>query len=109
MVGADVEGLYPSPPDVEVAITVCKAVLESGMKFENIDFRKAGKYVAMHPVYFSPEGWRAYMLETNCAAARIVIYAWDSGWLEVMEQNVLRIKTGVRYMDDIRIFANAIK
>ena len=35
--------------------------------------------------------------------------AWDSGWLEVMEESGLRIKTGVRYMDDIRIFANAIK
>ena len=48
-------------------------------------------------------------MRATCAAARIVMNAWDSGWLEVMEQNGLRIKTGVRYMDDIRIFANAIK
>ena len=46
-------------------------------------------------------------LENNLCS--IVMNAWDSGWLELMEQSGLRIKTGVRYMDDIRIFANAIK
>jgi hypothetical protein len=40
VVGADVEGVYPSLPDVEVAI-VYKTVLESGIKFESIDYQKA--------------------------------------------------------------------
>jgi hypothetical protein len=48
-------------------------------------------------------------LRVTCAAACIVMNAWDSGWLEVMEQSGLQIKTGVRCMDDIFIFANAIK
>jgi hypothetical protein len=44
--GADVEGLYPSLSDIEVAIIVY--IMNSGIKFENFDFRVAGKYVACH-------------------------------------------------------------
>ena len=46
--GGDVEGLYPSLPYIEVAIIVYKAVMNSGIRFENINFQTAGKYVAMH-------------------------------------------------------------
>ena len=46
--GADVEGLYPSLSDIEVAIIVYEAVMNSGIRFENINYHMAGKYVAMH-------------------------------------------------------------
>ena len=46
--GADVEGLYPSLSDIEVALIVFEAIMNSGIKFENIDFRLAGKYISMH-------------------------------------------------------------
>ena len=48
VVGADVKSLYPSLPDVEVAVICYKAIMRSGIKFEGINFRMAGKYVAMH-------------------------------------------------------------
>ena len=35
--------------------------------------------------------------------------AWDLRWLEMAEDNQIRIITGVRYMDDIRIFTRAIR
>jgi hypothetical protein len=33
---------------------------------------------------------------------------WDTKWMELMEENELEVKTGVRYMDDIRAFMNSI-
>ena len=48
VVGTDVKSLYPSLPDVEVAVICYKAIMKSGLKFEGINFRTAGKYVAMH-------------------------------------------------------------
>ena len=35
--GADVEGLYPSLSDIEVAIIVYEAVMNSEIRFENIN------------------------------------------------------------------------
>ena len=46
--GADVEGLYPNLSDIEVAQICFEAIMNSDIKFENIDYQKAGKYVAMH-------------------------------------------------------------
>ena len=43
------------------------------------------------------------------AIARVVMNTWDTRWLERLEDNGIRIKTGVRYMDDIRIFTHAIR
>jgi hypothetical protein len=34
---------------------------------------------------------------------------WDTRWLEKMESNGIKIKTGVRYMDDIRILLYALR
>ena len=48
IVGSDVEALYPSLEDVKVAEICYKAVLESDMKFENIDYKEAVRYIAMH-------------------------------------------------------------
>jgi hypothetical protein len=48
VIGADVKSLYPSLPDVEVAMICYEAILKSGIRFDGIDFQKAGKYVAMH-------------------------------------------------------------
>ena len=48
VVGADVKSLYPSLPDVEVAVICYKAIMRSGIRFEGINLKTAGKYVAMH-------------------------------------------------------------
>jgi hypothetical protein len=183
VIGADVEGLFPSLPDVEVAVICYNAIMSSGINFESIDFHKAGKYVAMHLTKeeqaISPlarvlprrtakggvrpgvssdprkdDGWEfpkverteleermlvamaveigivAMMnthqysfdgktvlqkaggpigLRATCAVARVVMNTWDTRWLERVENNNIRILTGVRYMDDIRIFARAIR
>ena len=42
------EGLYPSLSDIEVAIIVYEAVMNSEIRFEKINYHTAGKYVAMH-------------------------------------------------------------
>ena len=34
---------------------------------------------------------------------------WDAKWLERMDENLLEVLTGVRYMDDICAFMTAIK
>ena len=48
IIGSDVTALYPSLTDIEVAITCFDAVLNSDIKFLNINYQVAGKYVAMH-------------------------------------------------------------
>ena len=48
VIGADIKSLYPSLPDVEVALICYETILRSGIRFDGIDFQKAGKYVAMH-------------------------------------------------------------
>ena len=48
-------------------------------------------------------------LRATCAIARVVMNTWDTRWLEKMESNGIKIKTGVRYMDDIRIFLYALR
>ena len=46
--GADMEGLYPNLSDIEVAQLCFEAIMNSDIKFENIDYQKAGTYVALH-------------------------------------------------------------
>ena len=48
-------------------------------------------------------------LRPTCAISRVVMNTWDTRWLEKLKENGIRIKTGIRYMDDIRIFAHAIR
>ena len=48
VVGADVEALYPSLTDIEVAEICYEAVMASKVKFENINYQRAGMYVAMN-------------------------------------------------------------
>ena len=48
IVGSDVEALYPSLSDVEVALICFDAIMNSDINFQMINFRVAGKYVAMH-------------------------------------------------------------
>jgi hypothetical protein len=46
--GVDAEGLYPSLSDIEVVIIVYEAVMNSKIRFKNINYHTAEKYVAMH-------------------------------------------------------------
>ena len=47
MVDSDVEALYPSLHAIEVAEIVYKAVMETNIKFENINWVEACKYIAL--------------------------------------------------------------
>ena len=47
VIGSDVESLYPSLEAVEVAEIVYKAMLETKVKFENIDYMEACKYIVL--------------------------------------------------------------
>ena len=46
--GADVEALYPSLEDVQVAEIVFKAVLESKVEFEGVDYQEGARYIALN-------------------------------------------------------------
>ena len=46
IVGADVEALYPSLTDLEVAQICYDAIMNSKIKFENVNYRKARMYIA---------------------------------------------------------------
>ena len=48
IIGSDVEALYPSLEDMEVAEVVYKAIMESKVKFVNVDYREAVRYIAMN-------------------------------------------------------------
>jgi hypothetical protein len=48
IVGADVESLYPSLEAQTVANIVYKAMLETEIKFKNIDFKEAIRYIALN-------------------------------------------------------------
>ena len=48
IVGSDVEALYPSLSDIEVALICSDAIMQSDIDFKMINFRVAEKYVAMH-------------------------------------------------------------
>ena len=47
IIGSDVQALYPSLTDVEVGIICYQAVMDSKVKFQNINFKKASQYIAM--------------------------------------------------------------
>ena len=48
VVGGDVEGLYPNLVDTKVADICYEAVMESCIKFENVDYCEGVKYIAMN-------------------------------------------------------------
>ena len=48
IIGADVEGLYPALRDLEVAAICYKAVIDSNIVFQNIEYKKLGMYLAMN-------------------------------------------------------------
>ena len=48
VVGRDVEGLYPAIVDVEAAILCYNAVMESQIKFTNMNYRKGRMYITKH-------------------------------------------------------------
>ena len=48
VVGADVESLYPSLSAVHVADIVFKAIMESDIKFENINYKEGARYLALN-------------------------------------------------------------
>ena len=43
-------------------------------------------------------------MRATCAIARVVMKTCDTRWLEKQDVNAIEIKTGARYMDDIRFF-----
>ena len=47
VVGADVEALYPSLEAIEVANIVFRAVQESDVEFEGIDYMEICKYITL--------------------------------------------------------------
>jgi hypothetical protein len=47
VIGSDVESLYPSLEAVEVAEIVYEAVLKTNIKFENVNWMEACKYIAL--------------------------------------------------------------
>ena len=48
IVGADVESLYPNLSDTHVADIVYKAIIETDVKFENINYKEAVRYLALN-------------------------------------------------------------
>ena len=48
VVGADVEALYPSLLDVEIANISYQAIMKCVISFDNINFRKALLYLAIN-------------------------------------------------------------
>ena len=48
VVGADVAALYPSLADLEVGIICHNAVMNTNIKFNNINYRIAAKYVSIY-------------------------------------------------------------
>ena len=47
IVGSDVEALYPSLEALEVVEIIYNAVMETKVKFDNIDWLEAWKYIAL--------------------------------------------------------------
>ena len=48
LVGTDVESLYPNLKVAEVSKRMKEAILESEMKWEDIDYMEAARYVALN-------------------------------------------------------------
>ena len=183
VVRADVEALYPSLTDVEVANLCYQAIMKSKIQFNNINFRKARLYIAINMsktdqrisplwrvlprrtsgggvrpgVTSSPENEEHWFfprveltehekrmitatvvkimilvmmnthiytwdgetflqtaggpigLRSTCAVARVVMNEWDARWMELCEQNNIKIGKKNRYMDDIRAFLKALR
>jgi hypothetical protein len=48
IVGSDVEALYPSLNCKEVAEVVFKAIMETEVKFEGVDYMEGARYIAVN-------------------------------------------------------------
>ena len=48
LVGSDVEALYPSLEDTKVADTIFRAVMETEVGFDGIDFQEGVRYIALN-------------------------------------------------------------
>ena len=48
-------------------------------------------------------------LRATCAVARVTMNMWDRKFQDILVENNIEMKTGCRYMDDVRIFLLAIK
>ena len=48
IIGSDVQALYPSLADVDVAVICYEAVMKSDIRFDNINYRLATQYIAMN-------------------------------------------------------------
>ena len=46
--GADVEALYPSLSDIQVAEIVYQAIIETEVGFEGVDYMEACKYIVLN-------------------------------------------------------------
>ena len=47
-VGSDVEALYPSLDDMEVANIVYKAIMDSEIEFDSVDYLEGARYIAIN-------------------------------------------------------------
>ena len=183
VIGSDVSALYPSLDDLEVGIICYDAVMASNIRFQNINYMIAAKYIAINlseaeprlsPLYpvlprrtsrqgvrpgvtsdpekstnwsypketFTAEQERMIVakmvqiavitmmnthlyefdgriflqqaggpigLRATCAVARVVMNHWDSLWLKLIKEQNLTTEENDRYMDDVRVFALALK
>ena len=48
IIGSDVEALYPSLQDVQVAEIIYKAVMESKVMFDGVDYQEGARYIALN-------------------------------------------------------------
>jgi hypothetical protein len=48
-------------------------------------------------------------LRSTCAVARVVMNDWDRRWIELCNENNIRIGKSNRYMDDIRTFLKVLR
>ena len=120
VVGADVEGLYPALQDMEVANICYQAVLNTSIKFNNIDYRKGSIYVAMNMTEeernIHPLGrvlpWRRSKTGSRPWVTGVMKNAEDSwiipnkGWTE-LEKKILvaeMVRIGVIVMMNTHLF-----
>ena len=71
--GTDVKALFPSLKDVECARMVRYAMLESSIKFENVDYTKALRYLRI-------VGGKDYMVD-NGMGGIMPVWRGKKGWM----------------------------
>ena len=53
IIGADVEALYPSLLDIEVAEIAFKAIMDSDISLEGIDYQEGARYIVLNETEFN--------------------------------------------------------